>query len=102
MNKTFTFAKTMMIRRLILVASLVFAQPASACHRFAVWKYPTPQRCGVATHARVAPKAPAPAPVDDIRIDPILIPPGWDEEQERREALHRAEDQLELSQGGKQ
>ena len=25
---------------------VMFAQPASACHRFHVWRYPYPQRCG--------------------------------------------------------
>ena len=34
--------------RWMLVFSLVLASaPAEACHRFHVWNYPWPQRCGV-------------------------------------------------------
>lgn len=37
-----------------LLIGLVHVVPATACHRFARWYYPTPQRCGVAKVYRVA------------------------------------------------
>jgi hypothetical protein len=32
---------------IMIVLGITYASPAAACHRFSVWKYPTPQRCGV-------------------------------------------------------
>lgn len=32
---------------LAALALLLYAIEANACHRYAVWHYPTPQRCGV-------------------------------------------------------
>lgn len=37
----------------VLLGAL-FVQPSAACHRFRVWNYPTPQRCGV-THVAYRP-----------------------------------------------
>lgn len=36
----------------VLLGAL-FAQPSAACHRFRVWNYPTPQRCGVTHESKV-------------------------------------------------
>jgi hypothetical protein len=36
------------IRVTLLLIGLTYAVPATACHRFARWYYPTPQRCSVA------------------------------------------------------
>jgi hypothetical protein len=84
-----------------LAPILALAQPAQA-HCYRVWRYPTPQHCSVVVYARPAPKLARPAPlIKDIEVDPILIPPGWDEEQERHEALRQAQHELEVSQGGK-
>lgn len=35
--------------RALLIASMlvITGNPAEACHRFSVWRYPTPQHCGV-------------------------------------------------------
>ena len=56
MNRSFPIA-------LLLGGALFSIQPADACHRFARWAYPTPQRCGV-EHARQAPQKPAEARPD--------------------------------------
>jgi hypothetical protein len=37
-----------MLKYLLLTSSLLAANPALACHRFHVWRYPYPQRCQVA------------------------------------------------------
>ena len=70
-----------------LLIGLTHAVPATACHRFARWYYPTPQRCGVGhvvRMARVVSPRPSSAPVlppvlahtaDDIRdVVPIPLP----------------------------
>jgi hypothetical protein len=49
-----------------LLIGLVHVVPATACHRFARWYYPTPQRCGVFPRM-VSPRPPR-APV----LHPIL------------------------------
>jgi hypothetical protein len=36
------------VRAGLIVACVLVVSPAHACHRFAVWKYPFPQRCAVA------------------------------------------------------
>lgn len=46
---------------------IVAAQPAFACHRYSVWKYPFSQRCGVAAqlrHVRLVKAPPTPAAPD--------------------------------------
>jgi hypothetical protein len=56
----------------IAAALIVSAQPATACHRFAVWKYPFPQRCAV---TRTTYHAPAPAKTYYVEITtPPQIP----------------------------
>jgi hypothetical protein len=77
----------------------VFVQPAFACHHFSTWRYPWPQSCrsapALVRHVRLE-QAPPAAPAPDTK--PILIPPGWDEEQERREAIEALK--TKLQQGG--
>lgn len=67
-----------------LLIGLAHVVPATACHRFSVWRYPTPQRCSVARVARVVyarPSRPpvlrpvlAPTPVNVERVVPIPLP----------------------------
>ena len=70
-----------------LLIGLTHAVPATACHRFARWYYPTPQRCGMEHVYRVArvvsprPSRPPVLPVvlahdvDDSRsVVPIPLP----------------------------
>jgi hypothetical protein len=77
---------------LALLFMLSAGSPALACHHYRSWSYPWPQSCKL-TSARPHRTWIAQAPVPDI--DPIIIPPGWDEEQERAEALRQAERKLE-------
>ena len=65
--------------KIALATLLVSAQPAEACHRFAIWRYPTPQHCAVTRAAYHAGEAksyyveittPPPAPV----AKPIPLP----------------------------
>jgi hypothetical protein len=35
------------MRLALALALTLAADPAAACHRFSVWRYPTPQRCGL-------------------------------------------------------
>jgi hypothetical protein len=82
------------VRTLLAAALLVAfgADPAQACHRFSVWKYPQPQRCKV-THVAlqaVSPAdlrhLPAPAPwIVDESHSPGLTPD--DEDAARARAL---------------
>ncbi len=37
----------------LTMAFMLVATPAAACHRFHTWRYPWPQRCGVAAPAPV-------------------------------------------------
>ncbi len=44
---------------MLLLIGLSHASPATACHRFKVWRYPTPQRCSVgATRVEIRPHVP--------------------------------------------
>jgi hypothetical protein len=70
---------------------MLTAVPVEA-HCYSRWHYPWPQ-AGCRARA-IAVHKPAPIP----EIEPILIPPGWDEEQERREALEQAARKLKLHQ----
>jgi hypothetical protein len=85
----------------VLLAMVLMAAaptPAAACHRFARWRYPWPQRCG-AIHAerpaRVAAREIAPAPFAPIRS---LPPPTLNdlEDQARREAIDRLKIELAI------
>ena len=65
---------------------LWFASPAFACHHFRHWAYPWPQRCWTArTPVRFAPEP---------KLEPILIPPGWDEDEARRDAVEKLKVEL--------
>jgi hypothetical protein len=44
------------------LALVLLATPANACHRFSVWRFPYPQRCGLHVVQLEAPPAPAPEP----------------------------------------
>ena len=46
----------MTVRALLLVLALLApasAEAAAACHRYSVWHYPTPQRCGAQIRANL-------------------------------------------------
>jgi len=74
---------------IVLIAVILGVQPIQA-HCYSRWFYPSPQNCkSTPTRVRHVKLETAPD------INPILIPPGWDEEQERREALRQAERKLE-------
>jgi hypothetical protein len=85
------------MKALLVVVFALAAIPVEA-HCYSHWYYPRPQDCRSTlvrlhrTWIAEAPPAPVAAAPD---IDPILIPPGWDEEQERAEALRQAERKLE-------
>ena len=59
----------------VIVCSMMFVEPAFACHRFSHWAYPWAQRCGVATHAIHRP----PAEPRDWYVEIILTPQVMDE-----------------------
>jgi hypothetical protein len=69
---------------LALAALMMTAAPAEACHRFARWHYPWPQRCGVQRHVAglvtpVSFEAPLPAPRPDAAEFPLPDMAGiWD------------------------
>lgn len=44
------------MRWIVVALAMTVSQPALACHRFSVWKYPWPQRCSV-VHPQVAANA---------------------------------------------
>lgn len=54
-----------------LLMGLTYAVPATACHRFARWYYPTPQRCGVGHVYRVA-RVVSPRPSSAPVLPPVL------------------------------
>lgn len=63
---------------LALALVLVASQPAQACHRFHVWRYPTPQRCGVSgvsgvTHLAVQIPRPAVQPSKDDVTERVTL-----------------------------
>jgi hypothetical protein len=92
------------IRAALLLMGLTYAVPATACHRFARWYYPTPQRCSVVPMARMArsrpPSAPSvlpsvpPVPNDSGRVVPIPLP---DMSKESIEWGGAMDSELELS-----
>jgi hypothetical protein len=85
------------MRTSLILVLLLSAQPAfAACHRYSKWLYPWPQSCrATPTHmqrARLEQAPPPPAAIPDI--DPILIPPDFDEQQERREAINKLKEKM--------
>ena len=73
----------------IVVLALVSADPALACHRFHVWRYPTPQRCAFTALAR---HAPSPAPEERVNVE-ITITPELLETWAREDAIERLKEQ---------
>ena len=64
------------MKAFVLAFSVLFAvQPALACHRYAVWRYPWPQRCDVATHAVHH----SPTEPKDWYVEIVLTPQVMDE-----------------------
>jgi hypothetical protein len=45
--------KSTPIISVVLLAGLTYAVPATACHRFSRWYYPTPQRCSTSSVVHV-------------------------------------------------
>ena len=41
------FLRENVVRAVVVIAAILIAQPAEACHRFHRWNYPWPQRCKV-------------------------------------------------------
>lgn len=85
---------------LVLALVLVASQPADACHRFARWKYPWPQRCGVSGASGVAVQTPRPAvqsPKDDVTEKvtiEITVTPELLETWAREDALEKIKGEL--------
>jgi hypothetical protein len=71
---------------ILTLALILAASPAAACHRFSVWRYPFPQRCGRFASREVVPApaphpAPTPLPAEDedrTWYVEIVIPPPDD------------------------
>ena len=77
------------MRAFVVALALVSAQPALACHRFHVWRYPTPQRCGI-IFAQAAHPAPKLAIVGEERVSiEITITPELLENWAREDAIER-------------
>jgi hypothetical protein len=76
------------MRLALALALTLAADPAVACHRFSVWRFPYPQRCGVAHVQRVASLLQATPP-----LKPVL-----DEDAARAQAIKT----LKLILGGNQ
>lgn len=61
----------MTVRGLLLAGAILASAPvpaASACHRYSIWRYPQPQRCG----AHFGQKR------ENVRIAPVRGPSGPD------------------------
>ena len=77
------------MRAFVVALALVSAQPALACHRFHVWRYPTPQRCGIII-AQAAHPASRLATVGEERVSiEITITPELLETWAREDAIER-------------
>lgn len=68
----------MTIRGFWLALALIGSEPteAASCHRYSVWRYPTPQHCGAQAqyHARAIPRiVPEMPPERDIPLPTLSI-----------------------------
>jgi hypothetical protein len=73
------------MRLALALALTLAADPAAACHRFSVWRYPTPQRCGL----RLAQEA-HPRPSRQLREEGRPAPPEpIDEDADRAKAIEK-------------
>jgi hypothetical protein len=80
------------MRLALALALTLAADPAAACHRFSVWRYPTPQRCPVrlAQEARPRPSAHFRAEVAPAREESRPAPPEpIDEDAARAKAIEK-------------
>lgn len=82
--------------RSLSIALILMSTPVDACHRFSVWKYPTPQHCSVARVQLAADQLPAPperpkqlAPFTVSKYDTIILTPqpGRTDEEGRAQAI---------------
>jgi len=71
------------------LALVLLATPANACHRFSVWRFPYPQRCGLRVVQLEA--APEPKPLEppeaDIplpSLENMVFPPDTTDEAGQR------------------
>ncbi len=81
---------------LALALGLAAGQPAEAsCHRFKIWKYPTPQRCEARAYVPVHRAVQKPTAPDDERVDiEITITPELLETWDRQDALAKIKGEL--------
>jgi hypothetical protein len=81
------------MRRALITILFVGAmlEPAQACHRFARWGYPWPQRCGLTApvHRVSAP------PVERRTAAEIVVNPELLEEQARERAIQQLKERLQ-------
>ena len=86
------------MRAALVIIGLLASAPADA-HCFKVWKYPTPQRCGVRAHVQ-APRrsvftAAVQKPDDDERVNiEITVTPELLETWARQDALDKIKGEL--------
>jgi hypothetical protein len=76
------------VRGFVVVLTLVCAQPAWACHRFHVWNYPTPQRCGIIRIAAAHPASKLATSEERVNVE-ITITPELLETWAREDAIER-------------
>lgn len=92
----------------IAAGLLLIASPASACHRFARWSYPWPQRCGVGLAQRpparvVAGEVEPPKPaLERAEPIPLLSAPSNEDldGQARAQAIERLKVELSTRASG--
>lgn len=86
------------MRAALALVLLLASQPAEACHRFKVWRYPTPQRCDARAYVPVRHRvitAAVQKPVDDERVDiEITITPELLETWARQDALAKLKGEI--------
>ncbi len=76
-----------------VLALVVSAQPALACHRFHVWNYPTPQRCGIIRIAAAHPASKLAIGEERVNVE-ITITPELLETWARQDALEHIKGEL--------
>jgi hypothetical protein len=67
-------------------------EPAQACHRFARWGYPWPQRCGLTAPVH---RVSAPPPFEPRTAAEIVVNPDLLEEQARERAIEKLKERLQ-------
>lgn len=80
-------------KALAVVLALVAAQPAQACHRFARWHYPFPQRCEIIRIAAAHPASKLATGEERVNVE-IMLPPELMETWAREDALEKLKGEI--------